>query len=154
MCSMHPCAQQPCKLAMPLCNVPAIPTGPSSPCAWAPLRPYRRVLQVWAVRENLSEMMFGVQALALPRATFYMMTLVIVAAALGLSIVVPSVWELVSLVGSTACVVFSYIFPGLLVLKNESGVVERGVAGGVVVLGVMMAVIAVYDTLTGQSVGR
>lgn len=61
-----------------------------------------------------------------------------------------AVWFLVSLVGSTACATFSYIFPGLLVLRREAGLVRRGAAGGMVCLGACMGSIAVYNTLSGH----
>ena len=53
-------------------------------------------------------------------------------------------------VGSTACVAFSYVFPGLLVLRKDPGLLRRGAAGGMLVLGGSMAVLSVYNNLRGQ----
>ncbi|GAB4822555.1 hypothetical protein N2152v2_009601 [Parachlorella kessleri] len=107
-------------------------------------------LKVWAVRENVSEMALKAPALQLSRRTFYQLTLLLVMAAYALSIVVPSMWVLVSLVGSTACVTFSYVFPGLLVLRRDSRPLWRTAAGGMIVLAAVMAVLAIFNTLCGH----
>lgn len=60
------------------------------------------VVQVWAVRENVSEMVYKRHALQLRPFVYYQTTAVLVAVAYGLSVVVPSVWALVSLVGFSA----------------------------------------------------
>lgn len=107
-------------------------------------------LQVWAVRENITELAFRTPTSSLTAPIYYNLTGLLVAAAYALSVVVPSVWLLVSLVGSTACVTFSYIFPGLLVRRDPQ--LWRRVAGlGTVGLGVVMAVVAVFNTLSGHA---
>ena len=102
------------------------------------------------MRENVSEMALKVPALQLSRRTFYQLTMLLVLAAYGLSIVVPSMWVLVSLVGSTACVTFSYVFPGLLVLRRDGRPLWRAAAAGMIVLAAVMAVLAIYNTLCGH----
>ncbi len=57
---------------------------------------------------------------------------------------------LLSLVGATACVTFSYIFPGLLVLRCQRSALQRGGAAGLLALGAAMAGIALYNRLTGR----
>ncbi len=103
------------------------------------------------MRENVSEMVLGAPALQLARRAFYQLTLLLVAAAYGLSVVVPSVFFLVSLVGSTACVTFSYIFPGLLVLRRDTSTARRACAAGMIGLGSVMAALAVFNTLSGHA---
>ncbi|GAB4819195.1 hypothetical protein N2152v2_006241 [Parachlorella kessleri] len=109
------------------------------------------VLKVWAVRDNVAELALGVTACQLPLVHYYGLTYLLVALAYGLSIVIPSVYLLVSLVGSTACVTFSYIFPGLLVIKGDSRGVARAFAYGAVALAGVMACTAVYNTAIGNT---
>lgn len=52
--------------------------------------------------------------------------------------------------GATATVVFSYLFPSLLVLKGGSTGAQRAGAGALLALGAAMSLTAVYDHLTGQ----
>lgn len=49
-------------------------------------------LQVWAVRENVCELALGLPALQLAAVPFYGLTALLVAAAFGLSILVPSIY--------------------------------------------------------------
>lgn len=101
------------------------------------------------MRENVSEIAFRHSALQLSNCTYYKLTAALVLTAFAISVVIPSVWVLISLVGSTACALFSFVFPGLLVLKNEKCPVRRGAAGGMVVLAACMAGIAIYNNLRG-----
>lgn len=58
---------------------------------------------------------------------------------------------LLALTGATATVVFSYVFPGLIVLRSgPTGGLQR--AGAVALLGIAatMAGTAIYDHLTGK----
>lgn len=58
---------------------------------------------------------------------------------------------LLALVGSTACVTFSFFFPAALVLEGgRGGAAARAGAVSMIALGAAMAVIAVYDQLTGR----
>ena len=61
----------------------------------------------------------------------------------------PSLQALLSLVGATACVTFSYIFPGLLVLRCQRAALPRAGARGMIALGAVMAAIALYNRLAG-----
>ena len=58
------------------------------------------VLKVWAVRENLCDML-GCNILQLSGSAFYCATLLEVAAAYIISQLVPSIWVFLSLIGST-----------------------------------------------------
>ena len=106
--------------------------------------------QVWAVRENVCELALGVPALHLTAAPFYSATALLVAGAFGISVMVPSIYQLLALVGSTACVTFSYVFPSLLILRCQRGLAVRAGALGLLTLGAAMAAIAVYNRLAGQ----
>ena len=105
---------------------------------------------MWAVRENVSELALGVPALQLSHPTYYATTFLLVAAAFLISIFVPSIYQLLALVGSTACVTFSYVFPSLLILRCQRGVAVRAGALALLALGAAMAGIAVYNRLAGQ----
>ncbi len=52
--------------------------------------------------------------------------------------------------GATATVVFSYLFPSLLVLKEGSSRAQKAGAGALLALGAAMSATAIYDHLTGQ----
>lgn len=58
----------------------------------APSLPCNRRCQVWAVRENLVELALGMPALRLGHVSYYGLTALLVAAAYGISILVPSVY--------------------------------------------------------------
>lgn len=109
------------------------------------------VLKVWALRESVSEMVFGKQALDLDLWTFYMLTYGLSLAAYLTSVFIPSVWMMLSLVGSTACVTFSYVFPGLLM--SAGGATCRGRTAGkaVIAMAAVMAGVAVANTLSGHA---
>lgn len=111
------------------------------------------VLKVWAVRENLCELALGLPALQLSHGPFYGITLALVMAAYGISILVPSIYALLSLIGATASVTFSYIFPALLVLRCQRAAVPRAGAVGLLGLGAAMAGIAMYNRVTGRGGG-
>lgn len=108
------------------------------------------VLKVWAVRENLVELALGIPVLRLSRKAFYGLTALLVAAAYGISILVPSIYALLALVGSTACVTFSYFFPAALLWRLHKHPGPRAGAASMVALGAVMAAIAVYDRLRGR----
>ncbi|KDD77191.1 transmembrane amino acid transporter protein [Helicosporidium sp. ATCC 50920] len=109
------------------------------------------VLKVWAVREAVSELCFESCSLNLSKRSYYMLTYALTAAAYLVSVFIPSVWTLLSLVGSTACVTFSYIFPGLIMARN--GPTRSSAASGyaVVALAVIMAAVAISSTLSGHT---
>ena len=109
------------------------------------------VLKVWAVRDNVAAMVYGRPALELGLGHFYALTYGLSLAAYLTSVFIPSVWMMLSLVGSTACVTFSYIFPGLIKLRN--GRTRLGRAGGasVVAMAVVMAGVAIVNTLAGHA---
>ena len=108
------------------------------------------VLKVWAVRDSVVELALQRPAASLPQTQWYGLTAALVAASYGVSVVVPSVWFLVSLVGSTACVTFSYVFPGLLLRKAKTAG-GRAAGAGAVALAAAMAATAVINTLSGNA---
>lgn len=81
------------------------------------------VLKVWAVRNALVEVFLQKSEHDLPAIGYYSLTALLVISSYGISITVPSVWFLAALIGSTACAVFSYLFPGLLLVRRGSFVV-------------------------------
>lgn len=58
-----------------------------------------------------------------------------------------------SLIGSTACMVFSYTFPGLLAIRLGTGAstARKAGAAGAVAMSAVIALLAVYNTLMGKS---
>ena len=109
------------------------------------------VLKVWAVRDAVCELTMGITARDLEAHGYYLLTAGLVVAAYGVSVVVPSVWFLVALVGSTACVTFSYVFPGLLLVRKSRGVAGRALGGGAVALAAVIAIVGIYNALTGDA---
>jgi solute carrier family 38 (sodium-coupled neutral amino acid transporter), member 2 len=109
------------------------------------------VLKVWAVREAGCELLMHRPASDLHHGAYYTATTVIVIMAWSLSIVTPSVWFLVSLVGSTACVTFAYAFPGLLLIRKATSRLESATGYGGVFLATIMAATAIYNAITGAS---
>lgn len=109
------------------------------------------VLKVWAVRDSVVELALQRPAASLPLPQWYGLTAALVAASYGVSVVVPSVWFLVSLVGSTACVTFSYVFPGLLLFRKAKTAGGRAAGAGAVALAAAMATTAVINTLSGNA---
>jgi len=80
---------------------------------------------VWAVRENLVELIFGMAVQRLSNPAFYGLTALLVAAAFGISIFVPSIYvSLISLVWFAACC--SAACHGLLLL-HLPGYLPQGV---------------------------
>jgi sodium-coupled neutral amino acid transporter 11 len=109
------------------------------------------VLKVWAVRDAWCELALGKQAQQLRGPVFYTLTGVLVSIAYSVSVVLPSVWFLVSLVGSTACVTFSYVFPGCLLFRRARTAGGKILGAGAVVLAALMAVVAIVNTLSGNA---
>ncbi|KAL6774169.1 hypothetical protein ACKKBG_A24015 [Auxenochlorella protothecoides x Auxenochlorella symbiontica] len=109
------------------------------------------VLKVWAVRESVSEMFYGLPALELSLPRFYLLTYGLSLAAYLTSVFIPSVWVMLSLVGSTACVTFSYIFPGLIMARNGKTRLGRVGGGSTVIMAVVMATVAITNTLSGHA---
>lgn len=110
------------------------------------------VLKVWAVREALCELVLARKSLELTRYAYYVLTSVLVLAAYIASIVVPSVWFLVSLVGSTACVTFALVVPGLLLYHHSENNRHNRLTGMLMVaLATVMAITAIYNALKGRS---
>jgi amino acid permease len=111
------------------------------------------VLKVWAVRDAWCELALGKPSRALRAPAFYFVTGVLVSIAFAVSVVLPSVWFLVSLVGSTACVTFSYVFPGCLLFRRARTVGGKALGAGAVALAALMATVAVVNTLSGNAAG-
>ncbi|KAI7839147.1 hypothetical protein COHA_007150 [Chlorella ohadii] len=109
------------------------------------------VLKVWAVREAVCELVFGHAAERLVAVPYYTVTYLLVAGAYLISVLVPSIYGLLALVGATATVVFSYFFPSLIVLKSGPTPWQRAGAYALLSIGALMSLTAIYDHLTGQS---
>lgn len=107
------------------------------------------VLKVWAVREAVSELCFHHPARQLSKTAFYGFAFSSVLISYAISLLIPSVWFLVSLVGSTACVIFSYVFPGLLILQRGK-MFDKVLGGSFLMLAFIMATTAVVTTLNGN----
>ncbi|EFN56345.1 hypothetical protein CHLNCDRAFT_144819 [Chlorella variabilis] len=109
---------------------------------------------VWAVRENVCEAALGKTDRLLGPATFYGITAGLVLLAYALSVWIPSIYSLIAIVGATACVTFSYLFPGLLVFKERgAGLGRRVTAGGMLALGVCMAAVETLNHVAGGGGG-
>jgi len=57
---------------------------------------------------------------------------------------------LLALVGATATVVFSYVFPSLVVLKTGPSRARKAGACGLLALGALMSATAIVNHLTGK----
>ena len=54
------------------------------------------------------------------------------------------------LIGSTACVTFSYVFPGLIMARGGGSAASRTAGASIVVLAAIMAATAIANTLAGN----
>lgn len=103
-------------------------------------------LRLWGLRENIVGLLFDTDAMRLDLWTFYVVTYASLVAVFVLSVTVPSVWFMVEVIGSTACMVFAYVFPALLLATGETGGGKWARAGGCGLLAVA-AVVAVFGTM-------
>lgn len=103
-------------------------------------------LRLWGLRENIVGLLFDIDAMQLQLGTFYIVTYASLVVVFVLSVAVPSVWFLVEVIGSTACMVFAYVFPALLLATGEAGGGRWAKAGGLGLLAVA-AVVAVFGTI-------
>jgi amino acid permease len=108
------------------------------------------VLKVWAVRDNISELVLGVPARDLASPSFYSMTLVLVAASLLIASLTHNFFTVVALVGATACVTFTVLFPGALLIKHAEGARDELVKGAALfAVGLAVAGISISNQLGG-----
>lgn len=77
------------------------------------------VLKVWAVRNAVVEVVWGRNEYDLALPAYYGLTIILVAASYIVSIFIPSIFTLAALIGSTACAIFSYFFPGLMMICSH-----------------------------------
>lgn len=108
------------------------------------------VLKVWAARDSCCALVSNKQAEELTSVPFYALTLALVLAAYGISIVLPNVFFFVSLIGSTACMAFSYVAPGLLLARDSKSRAGRASGVGAILLAASISTVAIYNTLSGQ----
>ena len=108
------------------------------------------VLKIWAARDSCCALASGKQAAELTTVPFYALTLALVLIAYAVSIVLPSVFLFVSLIGSTACMVFSYVAPGLLLARDSKSGTGRACGVGAILLAASISAVAIYDALSGQ----
>lgn len=78
------------------------------------------VLKVWAVRNALVEVFLRKSEHDLHVSWYYCLTMALVVSSFAISTAVPSVFFFAALIGSTACSVFSYFFPGMLMIRRGS----------------------------------
>lgn len=108
------------------------------------------ILKVWAVRQALCEAILGVDANSLRTFPYHLMSFCLVSLAFFVSIFVPSVWFLVSLVGSTACATFSYVFPGMILIRQPWNNYDKVIGVGAIWLASVLAVTGILNTLAGH----
>ncbi|EPS58316.1 amino acid transporter, partial [Genlisea aurea] len=105
----------------------------------------------FSLRSNIDEFLFPTNAAAVPLASdarrFVILTVVLLAVAYGLAIVIPSIWYLFQFMGSTSAVSLSFIFPGALVLRDIHGISTAKDKA----VGAAMVVIAVFTSVTAIS---
>lgn len=100
----------------------------------------------WALRETITKLFFGVEIL--PGYGFLRVSYTILASVYAVSILFPSVWTAMSLTGATAAVFVAYILPGALIMKvGSQGTMDQILGGVCVVLGLLMGVVGVLNTL-------
>lgn len=101
------------------------------------------VLKVWAVRNALVEVFLQKSEHELDTLGYYGLTAFLVISSYCISIAVPSVWFLAALIGSTACAVFSYLFPGMLLALRGSFVIGYGM----ITLSILLAISGTIHTI-------
>jgi len=109
------------------------------------------ILKVWAVRQALCEATLGVDANSLRTLPYHLTSFSLVSLAFCISIFVPSVWFMVSLVGSTACATFSYVFPGMILIRQPWTKQDKVIGIGAIWLASVLAITGILNTLNGHS---
>lgn len=100
----------------------------------------------WALRETVTKLIFHVRMLE--GSGFLYMSYAILFFEYFISILFPNIWVAMSLTGATAAVYVAYILPGALILNvGGDGLKDRVFGAICVVLGVLMGVIGVANTL-------
>jgi amino acid permease len=107
------------------------------------------VLKAWAAREGAAEAALGRRgAAALAGPAWFLSGALLALFAWAAALVLPDVYALSSLIGATACAVFTYAFPGLLAIRG--GGAAGGAAGAAALaLAATMAASGVRSALGG-----
>jgi len=77
------------------------------------------VLKVWPGREAVSDLLLQKSAVELGALPFYSLTAALVLGAYVLSVLIPEMYLITTMIGATACMCLAYIFPAALDLKTS-----------------------------------
>lgn len=83
------------------------------------------VLKVWPGREAVSDLLMQKSAVELDALPFYSLTAALVVGAYVLSVLIPEIYLITTMIGATACMCLAYIFPAALDLKTSHKVGVR-----------------------------
>jgi amino acid permease len=109
------------------------------------------VLKVWAVRNAVVEVVWSRNECDLTLPAYYGLTVVLVAASYVVSIFIPSIFTLAALIGSTACAIFSYFFPGLMMMYSCKKSTREMLTGGfAIILSFTMAIFGTMHAIRGM----
>ncbi|WPT16812.1 Amino acid transporter AVT6B [Picochlorum sp. SENEW3] len=109
------------------------------------------VLKVWAVRNAVVEVVWGRNEYELTLPAYYGLTVILVAASYVVSIFIPSIFTLAALIGSTACAIFSYFFPGLMMMYSCKKSIREVLMGVfAILLSFTMAIFGTMHAIRGM----
>lgn len=109
------------------------------------------VLKVWAVRNAVVEVVWGRNEYDLALPAYYGLTIILVAASYIVSIFIPSIFTLAALIGSTACAIFSYFFPGLMLICSHKRSTREVLVGVfTILLSFTMAIFGTVHAIHGM----
>ncbi|CAL0320349.1 unnamed protein product [Lupinus luteus] len=111
----------------------------------------------FSLRTNLDELLFHKKALLIKdNKRFVILTLVLLVFCYLAAIAVPDIWYFFQFMGSTTAVCLAFIFPGMIVLRNASGISssrDKFIALSMIILAVITSVIAIsaniYNAVRG-----
>ncbi|XVF84083.1 hypothetical protein PTKIN_Ptkin16aG0546200 [Pterospermum kingtungense] len=105
----------------------------------------------FSLRANIDELFFAKKpVLARDTARFAVLTCVLLAVTYIIAIVVPNIWYFFQFLGSTTVVCLSFIFPGVIVLRDVHGISTRKdkmMAILVIILAIVTSMIAIATNL-------
>ncbi|KAF2296331.1 hypothetical protein GH714_037432 [Hevea brasiliensis] len=105
----------------------------------------------FSLRANIDELLFPKRPiLAMDTARFVSLTCVLLAVTYITAIAIPNIWYFFQFMGSTTIVFLSFIFPGLIILRDVHGISttrDRIMAVLVIILAGVSSFIAIYSNL-------
>ncbi|XP_002520821.2 amino acid transporter AVT6C [Ricinus communis] len=105
----------------------------------------------FSLRANIDELLFPKRPiLAMDTTRFVSLTCALLAATYTTAIAIPNIWYFFQFMGSTTIVCLSFIFPGLIILRDVHGISttrDKIMAGSVIFLAVVTSSIAIYTNL-------